>query len=114
MNLNRQCKILKIYTSDDAVYKGHNLYHAIVNKMAEMGMAGVTVTRGIEGFGHEKRLRSTRILDLSLKLPIIIEIIDTPAKIEAAAPVVSDMVDEGLVIVTDVIVLKYGKECPEE
>lgn len=110
MTLNRKCKILKIYVSEDSKYKGHNLYHAIVHKLAEVGMAGVTVTRGIEGFGHEKRLYSTRILDISLKLPIIIEIIDTQDKIEMAIPIVSEMVNEGLIIETDVTVVKYGSE----
>lgn len=113
MTLNKQCKILKIYISEDSRYKGHNLYHAIVHKLAEIGMAGVTVTRGIEGFGHEKRLHSTSILDLSLKLPIIVEIIDTPEKIETAIPIVNAMVNEGLVIVTDVTVVKYGEKVVE-
>jgi len=61
MGLSRECKIMKIYVCEDSKYKGHNLYHAIVHKMAGLGMAGVTVTRGIEGFGHEKR-RSPRLL----------------------------------------------------
>lgn len=114
MTLNRQCKIMKIYIGEDSKYKGHNLYHAIVHRLAEIGMAGVTVTRGIEGFGHEKRLRSARIIDLSLKLPIIVEIIDTPEKIEMAIPIVNEMVNEGLIIVMDVEVIKYGKEITEE
>lgn len=114
MNLQRECKILKIYICENAKYKGHGLYHALIEKMAEIGMAGVTVTRGIEGFGHEKRLYSTRILDISLKLPVIIEVIDTPEKIETALPVINDMVNEGLVIVTDVIVEKYGSQVTEK
>ena len=72
MKLGGMCKILKIYISEDSKYKGHNLYHAIVFKLREAGMAGVTVTRGIEGFGQEKRLHTARILDLSLSLPIIV------------------------------------------
>lgn len=114
MTINRKCQILKIYISEDSKYKGHNLYHAIVRKLAEAGMAGVTVTRGIEGFGHEKRVHSTRIVDISLKLPVIVEIIDTPEKIEMAIPIVNEMVNEGLIIVTDVMVVKYGKQVIEE
>lgn len=110
MTLARNCKLLKIYISEDSKYKGHNLYHALVRRFAEEGMAGVTVTRGIEGFGHEKRLHSTRILDISLKLPVIVEVVDTSQKIEAVIPLVSEMVNEGMVFVTDVQVIKYGKE----
>jgi hypothetical protein len=108
MDLQRNCKILKIYISEDSKYKGHSLYRGIVLKLADIGMAGVTVTRGIEGFGHEKRVHSTRILDISLKLPIIIEVVDTPEKIEQAIPMVQEMVNEGLILVTDVSVVKYG------
>lgn len=113
MELSRECKIMKIYICEDSKYKGRNLYHAIVYKMADIGMAGVTVTRGIEGFGYEKRIHSTRIIDISLKLPIIIEVIDTKEKIEKALPIVNEMVNEGLVIVMDVTVAKYGKEIVE-
>lgn len=110
MNLSGKCKILKIYVSEDSKYKGHNLYHALVLKLKEIGMAGVTVTRGIEGYGQGKRLHTTRIIELSTNLPIIIEVIDKDERIQQAIPVVKEMVNEGLVIITDVEVLKYGKE----
>lgn len=110
MSLSGKCKLLKIYISEDSKYKSHNLYHALVLKLREMGMAGVTVTRGIEGFGQEKRLHTTRILDLTLSLPIIVEVVDIPERIEKAIPVVEGMVNEGLIMVTDVNVIKYGKD----
>jgi len=109
MNLIGECKIIKIYVSEDSKYEGHNLYHALVFKLREIGMAGVTVTRGIEGFGQGKRLHSEHFLDISLQLPVIVEVIDTPEKIEMAIPIVKDMVNEGLIIVTDVNVVKYGR-----
>lgn len=108
--LPKNCKILKVYIREDAVYQGHSLYHALTQRLAEMGMAGVTVTRGIEGFGREKRISSSRILDLSFHLPIIIEIIDSPEKIEEAIPEIREMMEEGLLMTADVEVLKYGKE----
>lgn len=110
MKLDGKCKILKIYISEDSKYKGHNLYHALVFRLRELGMAGVTVTRGIEGFGQEKRLHTTRILDLTLSLPIIVEVVDLPERIEKALPMVKEMVNEGLVMITDVHVIKYGTE----
>jgi hypothetical protein len=46
MKINGQCKLMKIYISEDSMYKGHNLYHALVIKLKEIGLAGVTVNRG--------------------------------------------------------------------
>jgi len=103
-------KILKIYVSEDSRYKRHNLYHALVIKLKEMNMAGATVTRGLEGYGKSKAIHNIKILDLSSSLPIIIEVIDEAEKIEKAIPIIEEMVNEGLIITTDINVIKYGKE----
>jgi len=109
MMLTGTCKILKIYVSEDSRYKGHNLYHALVIKLKEIGMAGVTVTRGLESYGESRAIHNMKILDLSSSLPIIIEVIDENSKIEMAIPIVKEMVNEGLVITSDVNVVKYGR-----
>lgn len=108
MMLTGTCKILKIYVSEDSRYKGHNLYHALVIKLKEIGMAGVTVTRGLESYGESRAIHNMKILDLSSSLPII-EVIDENSKIEMAIPIVKEMVNEGLVITSDVNVVKYGR-----
>lgn len=110
MTLNGKYKILKIYISEDSKYKGRNLYHALVIKLKEIGMAGATVTRGLVGYGESKTIHNAKILDLSSSLPIIIEVIDEAEKIERAMPVVKEMVDKGLVITFQVNVEKYGKD----
>ena len=109
METGDKCQLLKIYISEDAKYKRHNLYNAIVFKLKELGIAGVTVTRGIMGYGEGKALRTARILDLSASLPVIVEAVDTEEQINKAIPVVSEMVGEGLIIVTGVQVIKYGR-----
>ena len=108
MNLNGPCKILKIYLNETTRHESHSLYHALVLALREAGLAGVTVTRGIEGYGRGKRLHSSRILDLSLDLPIIVEAVDQADRIEAALPLVKAMVREGLILTTDVTVVAYG------
>ncbi len=108
MELSGECKILKIYISEESRYKGHNLYHALVLKFKELGMAGVTVTRGIEGFGQGKRLSSTSLLDISFNLPVIVEVVDVPEKMDRAVEAAKEMVREGLMILTNVEVIKYG------
>ena len=110
MKAGEKCRLLKIYVSEDSSYKGHNLYNAVVYKLRELGVAGATVTRSIEGYGHGKSVHATRILELSSSLPIIIEAVDTIEMIEKAIPVIEEMVNEGLILTTDVEVIKYGKE----
>lgn len=105
-----KCQLLKIYVSEDSRFRGTGLYSAVVFKLKELGIAGVTVTRAIEGYGKGKAIHTTRILDLSASLPIIIEAIDTAENIQKVLPVISGMVNEGMIMVTDVNVIKYGKE----
>jgi len=109
MKSGDHCQLLKIYVSEDSRYKGHSLYSSLVYKLKESGIAGVTVTRAIEGYGKGKALHTERILVLSSSLPIIIEAIDTAEQIQRVLPTISEMVNEGMVMVTDVNVIKYGK-----
>lgn len=99
---------LKIYIGESDRYKGLPLYHAIVLKAKELGLAGATVCRGIEGFGAHSRIHSARILDISSDLPISIDIIDTTEYIQMLLPFLDEVVKEGLVIMEDVNIIKYG------
>lgn len=110
MKSGDKCQLLKIYVSEDSRYKGSSLYHSVVLKLKELGIAGATVSRAIEGYGKGRAVHTTRILDLSSSLPIIIEAIDTKENIEKVIPIISEMVNEGMIFVTDVNVIKYGKE----
>lgn len=109
MDISGKCRIMKIYISEDSVYNGHNLYHALVLKLKEADIAGVTVYRGIEGYGKGKRINSAKILELSSSLPIIVEAIDREEKIKKALPHIQEMVGEGLILLTDAEVISYGK-----
>ena len=63
--------------------------------------------RGIEGFGAVSRIHTSRILALSEDLPLVIEIVDTAAKVEAFLAAVDDMLTEGLVTMERVEVRAY-------
>jgi uncharacterized protein len=105
-----KCKLLKIYISEDSKYMKHNLYHEIVHRLREFGIAGVTVSRSIEGYGKDKVLHSSRLLEISQSLPIIIDAVDEAEKIDKVIPIIEDIVNEGLMLVTEVNVIKHGKE----
>ena len=73
-------------------------------------LAGATVLRGPMGFGKHSRLHTAKILRLSEDLPMVIEIVDAPEKIESFLPTVDQMVGDGLVTMEKVRVLKYHAE----
>ena len=77
-------------------------------KARDAHLAGATVLRGPMGFGHASRLHTTKILQLSQDLPLIIEIVDTEEKIKAFLPVLDSMITSGLVTLEKVQVLQYG------
>jgi PII-like signaling protein len=100
-------KLLRIFIGESDTWHGTPLYEAIVRRAREDGLAGATVIRGIEGFGASSRIHTARILRLSEDLPLIIEIIDGEAEIDAFLPVLDGMIAEGLVTVEPVEVVTY-------
>lgn len=105
-----KAKLLKIYLGESERYKNKPLYQYLVHWLKEKGIGGVTVNRGIEGYGADKVLHSARLLELSSDLPMILEIVDVADKIDPLIPEICAMVPKGLVFVTDIEVHKHGKE----
>lgn len=103
--LHGKCQLLKVYINEDSKYKSHNTVNILVSIFMEIGMEGLTVTRGIEGYGKSKELHTVKVLDLSSSLPIIIEVVDTPDKIQKAAVAAKKIADSGLMFVTDINVI---------
>lgn len=99
--------LLRIFIGESDRWQGKPLYEALVVKASELHLAGATVLRGPMGFGAKSRMHTAKILRLSEDLPIVIEIVDSREKIEAFLPRVDEMVQEGLVTIEDVRVIKY-------
>jgi PII-like signaling protein len=114
MTLPRDAMLLRAFFGEDDRYKGRPLYEAIVMKAREAHLAGATVLRGPIGFGHSSRVHTTKILRLAGDLPIIIEIVDTEAKIKAFLPTLDTMMTSGLVTMEKVQVLLYGAHVKHE
>lgn len=108
VKISGQARRIRIYIGEASRYKGTSLYHAIVLKAKEYGLAGVTVLRGIEGFGANSRIKMARILELSHDLPIVIDIIDSIEYIEKFMPFLDEAVNEGLITIEDIEVIKYS------
>jgi uncharacterized protein len=102
----QKAKLLKIYVGEKERFKDKPLYQYLVHWLKEQGIVGVTVCRGIEGYGQDKVLHTARLLELSSDLPIILEIVDTSEKIESILPKVEMIVNKGLIFSVDIEVYK--------
>jgi hypothetical protein len=107
VKLEGEGKLLRIFIGESDVWHGKPLYQAIVERARKGGLAGATVTRGIEGFGADSRMHTARILRLSEDLPVVIEIVDSEARIQAILPALDEMVTEGLVTMEAVEIIAY-------
>ncbi len=109
MSLLRQGKAqaLTIYLGESDQWHGQPLYVAIVHLLREQGCAGATVTRAIAGYGAGTRLHEQKEWRWSSDAPLIIQVIDQPARLRRLLPTIQDMMQGGLVTLHEVDVLKY-------
>jgi len=112
MNVIGKAKRVRIYTGESDSYQGKPMHTAIVEMLRKEGYAGATVLRGIEGYGRGSRLHTAKILRLSEDLPLVIDIVDIPEKIEKLLPMLQSMGVNGLITVEDVDVHSYGEFHP--
>jgi PII-like signaling protein len=105
MELPRDSVLLRIFIGESDRHAGHPLHEAIVLKARELHLAGATVLRGAMGFGKSSRLHTTKILRLSVDLPLVIEIVDSEDKINAFLPVLEGMMGGGMVTLENVRVI---------
>jgi len=107
MRIEGEGKLLRIFIGESDQWHGKPLYEAIVERVRNEGLAGATVIRGIEGFGAESHLHTSRILRLSQDLPVVIEIVDTEDRITRVLPMLDQMVGEGMITVESVHIIAY-------
>jgi PII-like signaling protein len=107
MQIPKDAVLLRIFLGESDRWEHKPLYEAIVLKARETHLAGATVLRGQMGFGKTSHLHTTKILRLSMDLPLIIEIVDSEEKINSFLPVLDKMIGGGLVTLEKVKVLHY-------
>jgi len=107
MKLQGEAKLLRIYLGESDKWQGQPLYEAVVLEAKRAGLAGATVFRGFMGFGAHSRIHTAKILQLSEDLPICIEIVDSEEKIQAFLPTLEPMLQEGLITMEKVEVIRY-------
>ena len=120
MKLSGEGKLLRIFIGESDKVHHKSLFDAIVIAAREHGIAGVTVLRGVEGFGANSRhIHSAKLLRLSEDLPIVIEIVDVEEKIKGFLPIVNELLESSgggaMVTLEKVDVIRYsaGKSIAE-
>ncbi|MHB1376337.1 MAG: DUF190 domain-containing protein [Candidatus Humimicrobiaceae bacterium] len=101
--------LLRVLIGEDDKYRSNPLYEQIVLEARRLELAGATVFRGIMGFGADSLVHSSKILQLSEDMPVIIEIVDTEDNINKILPFLDDAVEGGLVTLEKATVIKYSQ-----
>ena len=104
-----QGKMLRIYLTEAHKSQGKPLHEEIVALCREIGIAGATVYRGIEGFGASARIHRSRGFSASHDAPVTISIIDKEENIEKLVPHLDAMIPSGLVAISTVDVIRYSR-----
>lgn len=102
--------LMRIYIGERDKHDGRPLYEAIVRLLRERHFAGATVLRAIMGFGANARIRTQKVMDLSLDMPIVVECVDEEPKIRAVLPELDLMIGGGLITLERAHVITYRGE----
>jgi len=100
--------LVRIFIGEDDKHEGKPLYKFITEFCRERGVAGVTVFRGIMGYGRSSVLHKQSILKLSSDLPVVIEVIDCEDKIDEILPELFSFIEGGLITLEKVKVVRYN------
>lgn len=111
MNLPEHAKLLRIHLLETSRHKGKPVYELIVFKAKELNLAGATVLRGIMSFDAGSKIHSSKMLELSQDLPVVVEIVETQENIDKLMPFIDELFEgtahPGLVTLEDIRVIKY-------
>lgn len=111
MEITGQAVLLRVFIGESDKLGHLPLYEAIVKKAHDADLAGVTVLKGVLGFGATARIRTHKILDLSSDLPMVVEIVDEEDKIADFKDSLSELFERarcgGLVTLENVRIIHY-------
>jgi PII-like signaling protein len=108
VKIEDKAKMMRIYIGEADKWRDKPLHQALVEAMRANDIAGVTVYRGILGYGAHGRMHKEGALGLSHDASIMLSLVDTEARIRSFLPLVDQMVEEGLVVLSDVDIIKYA------
>jgi PII-like signaling protein len=103
-------KKVTIFINEDTQHHMTTLHDAIMTFLMHKGVSGATATRAYSGFGSHQLLHTPKIEVLAQHLPIRIEFVETPEKVDEVLPTLYEMVSDGLIEVQDTTVVKLARK----
>lgn len=103
-----KAKLMRIFVGENDKWNGQPLHRALIESMRANDIAGVTVYHGILGYGANRRIHRDTALHLSHDRPVMLSVVDTEEKLRAFFPILDSMVQQGLVVLSDVDIIKYS------
>jgi PII-like signaling protein len=107
IKIEGKAKLMRIYIGADDKWKDKPLHRALIESLRANDIAGVTIYEGIAGYGANRRIHKDRTFGFSKDRPIVLSVVDSEEKIRAYLPVLDDMIGAGLVVLSDVDIIKY-------
>jgi len=108
LKMEGKAKMMRIYIGEADRWRDKPLYQGLVEAMRANDIAGVTVYRGILGYGAHRRMHKDKPLHLSHDSSVMLSAVDSEEKLRVFLPIVDQMVEEGLVVFSDVDIVKYS------
>ncbi|HUJ32320.1 MAG TPA: DUF190 domain-containing protein [Candidatus Acidoferrum sp.] len=102
-----RAKLMRIFIGENDKWHDKPLHKALIESMRANDIAGATVYQGILGYGANRRIHKDTALHLSHDRPMMLSIVDTEEKLRAFFPILDSMIQQGLVVLSDVDVIKY-------
>jgi PII-like signaling protein len=100
--------MVRIFFGESDKWKHQPLETALLERLRREGFAGATVFRGVAGFGANSIIHTTHLLELSSDLPVVVEVVDTEDHVQRLTPILDEMLDDGLVTMEKVRVIRYS------
>jgi PII-like signaling protein len=113
VKIEGKAKMMRIYIGDSDKWQDQPLHEALVRAMRANDLAGVTVYRGILGYGAHRRVHKDKTFHLSHDSSLMLTVVDTEEKLNSFLPIVEKMVQEGLVVLSDADIIKYAPRATE-
>ena len=113
VKIEGKAQMMRIYIGESDKWQDQPLHQALVRAMRANDLAGVTVYRGILGYGAHRRVHKDKAFHMSHDASLMLTVVDTEEKLKAFLPIVETMVEEGLIVMSDADIIKYAHRATE-